>query len=207
MRPLVVTQFLTLDGVVQAPGGPEEDLSGGFTHGGWLVPHADEVFMDQMVEWFATAQDFLLGRSTYELFAAWWPKAPTEDDPIARALNALPKHVASRTLKSVDWDGARLIEGDVVDAVRALTAEDGGELQVHGSAGLTQTLLAHDLVDELRVILFPVVLGGGKRLFAEGAVPRTWRLTASRATTTGALIATYQWGGAVDTGTMTPDQI
>jgi dihydrofolate reductase len=207
MRPLVVTQFLTLDGVVQAPGGPEEDLSGGFPHGGWLVPHFDEAMADQMVAWFSTAQDFLLGRGTYEIFAAWWPKAPTEDDPIARALNALPKHVASRTLRSVDWDGARLIEGDVVDAVRALTAQDGGELQVHGSAGLIQTLFAHDLVDELRVIVFPVMLGAGKRLFAEGTVPRTWRLTSSTATGTGALIATYQWSGAVDTGTMTPDQV
>jgi dihydrofolate reductase len=207
MRPLVVTQFLTLDGVVQAPGGPEEDLSGGFPHGGWLVPHFDEAMARQMVAWFSTAQDFLLGRGTYEIFAAWWPKAPTEDDPIARALNALPKHVASRTLRSVDWDGARLIEGDVVDAVRALTAQDGGELQVHGSAGLIQTLFAHDLVDELRVIVFPVMLGAGKRLFAEGTVPRTWRLISSTVTGTGALIATYQWSGAVDTGTMTPDQV
>jgi dihydrofolate reductase len=207
MRPLVVTQFLTLDGVVQAPGGPDEDPSGGFAHGGWLVPHADEVMMDQMVEWFSTAQDFLFGRGTYEIFAAWWPKAPTEDDPIARALNALPKHVASRTLTSVEWDGARLIEGDVVDAVRALTAQDGGELQVHGSAGLIQTLLASDLVDELRVIIFPVMLGTGKRLFAEGTVPRTWRLISARATDTGALIASYRWSGDVDTGTMTPDQV
>jgi dihydrofolate reductase len=207
MRPLVVTQFLTLDGVVQAPGGPEEDLSGGFTHGGWLVPHFDEAMERQIVEWFSTAQDFLLGRGTYEIFAAWWPKAPTEDDPIARALNALPKHVASRTLASVDWDGARLIQGDVVDAVRALKAEDGGELQVHGSPGLTQTLLAADLVDELRLIVFPVTLGTGKRLFAEGTMPRTWRLTTSTVSTTGALIAGYQRAGDVATGTMTPDQV
>jgi dihydrofolate reductase len=207
MRPLVVTQFLSLDGVVQAPGGPDEDPSGGFTRGGWLVPHFDEAMERQVVEWFSTAQDFLLGRGTYEIFAAWWPKAPTEDDPIARALNALPKHVASRTLHSVDWDGARLIEGDVVDAVRALTAEDGGELQVHGSVGLIQTLLAADLVDELRVILFPVTLGEGKRLFAGGTVPRTWRLIRSTATGTGALIASYRRGGDVEIGTMTPDQV
>jgi dihydrofolate reductase len=207
MRPLVVTQFLSLDGVVQAPGGPDEDPSGGFTRGGWLVPHFDEAMERQIVEWSSTAQDFLLGRGTYEIFAAWWPKAPTEDDPIARALNALPKHVASRTLQSVDWDGARLIEGDVVDAVRVLKAEDGGELQVHGSVGLIQTLLAADLVDELRVILFPVTLGEGKRLFAEGTVPRTWRLIRSTATDTGALIASYQRGGDVEIGTMTPDQV
>jgi dihydrofolate reductase len=207
MRPLVVTQFLTLDGVAQAPGGPEEDTSGGFRYGGWVVPHFDDPLGRQIVEWFAGAQDFLLGRGTYEIFAAWWPKAPTEDDPIARALNTLPKHVASRTLQSVDWDGALLIEGDVVDAVRALKAADGGELQVHGSPGLTQTLLAADLVDELRLIVFPVTLGTGKRLFGEGTMPRGWRLTSSAGTPTGALIATYQRAGEVDTGTMTPEQV
>jgi dihydrofolate reductase len=169
------------------------------------VPHYDEVMDRQVIAWFAGAQDFLLGRGTYEIFAAWWPKAPTEDDPIARALNALPKHVASRTLTSVDWDGARLIEGDVVDAVRALTAEDGGELQVHGSAGLIQTLLKEDLVDELRLIVFPVVLGQGKRLFGDGAVPRTWRLLTHKATSTGALIAAYERAGEVETGTMGPE--
>jgi dihydrofolate reductase len=207
MRPLVVTQFLTLDGVAQAPGGPEEDTSGGFGHGGWVVPHFDEVLGEQMEAWFTGAQDFLLGRRTYEIFAAWWPKAPTEDDPVARALNALPKHVASRTLQSVDWDGARLIQGDVADAVRALKAQDGGELQVHGSPGLTQTLLAADLVDELRLIVFPTTLGTGKRLFGEGTSPRGWRLTASAATPAGVLIATYQRAGDVDTGTMTPEQV
>jgi dihydrofolate reductase len=207
MRPLVVTQFLTLDGVAQGPGGPEEDTSGGFRYGGWVVPHFDEVLGEQIEAWFAGAQDFLLGRGTYEIFAAWWPKAPTEDDPVARALNALPKHVASRTLQSVDWDGARLIEGDVADAVRALRAQDGGELQVHGSPGLTQTLLAADLVDELRLIVFPTTLGAGKRLFGEGTAPRGWRLTSSAATPAGVLIATYQRAGDVDTGTMTPEQV
>jgi dihydrofolate reductase len=177
MRPLVVTQFLSLDGVAQAPGGPDEDTSGGFRYGGWVVPHFDDAMGRQIDEWFAGAQDFLLGRGTYEIFAAWWPKAPTQDDPIARALNTLPKHVASRTLRSVDWDGARLIEGDVVEAVRALKATDGGELQVHGSPGLTQTLLAADLVDELRLIVFPVTLGTGKRLFGEGTRPGGWGLT------------------------------
>jgi dihydrofolate reductase len=207
MRPLVVTQFLSLDGVAQAPGGPDEDTSGGFRYGGWVVPHFDDAMGRQIDEWFAGAQDFLLGRGTYEIFAAWWPKAPTEDDPIARALNTLPKHVASRTLQSVDWDGARLIQGDVVDAVRALKAEDGGELQVHGSPVLAQTLLAADLVDELRLIVFPVTLGSGKPLFGAGTVPRTWRLTASSVTGTGALVLTYQRAGEVDTGTMTPEQV
>src|SRR3954454_1638637 len=121
MRPLVVHTFLTLDGVMQAPGGPEEDPSGGFPYGGRLVAHPDEDMGRQMVEWFATAEDFLLGRSTYETFAAYWPQAPTEHDPIAEALNTRTKHVASRSLTAVEWGTARLIEGDVVDAVRALT--------------------------------------------------------------------------------------
>ncbi|MGY5882973.1 dihydrofolate reductase family protein [Modestobacter lacusdianchii] len=200
MRPLVVTTFLTLDGVAQAPGGPTEDPSGGFRYGGWLVPHFDEVIGAQMDAWFTTAGEFLLGRRTYEVFAAHWPKAPTDGDRIAWSLNTLPKHVASRTLTSVDWEGARLVDGDVADAVRSLKAADGGELQVHGSIGLVQTLLAEDLVDELRLVVFPVLLGTGRRLFADGTVPRTWRLTSSAASGTGALMASYQRAGDVDTG-------
>lgn len=200
MRPLVVTTFLTLDGVAQAPGGPTEDPSGGFRYGGWLVPHFDEVIGAQMDAWFTTAGEFLLGRRTYEVFAAHWPKAPTDGDRIAWSLNTLPKHVASRTLTSVDWEGARLVDGDVADAVRSLKAADGGELQVHGSIGLAQTLLAEDLVDELRLVVFPVLLGTGRRLFADGTVPRTWRLTSSAASGTGALMASYQRAGDVDTG-------
>jgi dihydrofolate reductase len=206
MRPLVVTQFLTLDGVAQAPGAPDEDPSGGFRFGGWLVPHVDDVMLEQVDRWFAGAQDFLLGRGTYEVFAAHWPKAPTEGDRISWALNTLPKHVVSRTLTSVDWAGARLVEGDVVAAVRQLLATDGGELQVHGSPGLAHTLLAHDLVDELRLIVFPVVLGTGKRFFAEGSAPRTWQLTASRTTGTGATIASYRRVGEVGTGTFALDE-
>jgi len=200
MRPLVVTTFLTLDGVAQAPGGPTEDPSGGFGHGGWLVPHFDEVIGAQMDAWFASAGEFLLGRRTYEVFAAHWPKMPTDGDRIAWSLNTLPKHVASRTLTSVDWEGARLVDGDVADAVRALKAADGGELQVHGSIGLVQTLLAEDLVDELRLVVFPVLLGTGRRLFAGGTVPRSWRLTSSTASGTGALMASYQRVGEVSTG-------
>jgi dihydrofolate reductase len=202
VRPLVVTQFTTLDGVVQAPGGPDEDTSGGFAHGGWLVPFFDDTLGAQMTAWFTGVQDFLLGRGTYEIFAGSWPKAPVEDDPIAEALNTRTKHVASRTLTSLDWSGARLVDGDVVDAVRALTAEDGGELQVHGSPGLVQSLLRADLVDELRLVVAPVVLGEGKRLFGDGAIPRSWRLTASSATPTGVLLCTYRRGGAVETGSM-----
>ncbi len=201
MRPLVVTEFTTLDGVVQAPGGPDEDTSGGFPHGGWLVPFFEDSLGAQMDAWFAGVEDFLLGRGTYEIFAAAWPQAP-DDDPIAVALNTRTKHVASRTLTSLDWSGARLVEGDVVEEVGALKGQDGGELQVHGSPGLVQTLLRADLVDELRLVIAPVVLGEGKRLFGEGAVPRSWRLTASSTTPTGVLLCTYRRGGEVVTGAM-----
>src|SRR5689334_11477394 len=205
MRPLTVTTFLTMDGVMQAPGGKGEDPSGGFRFEGWVVPHFDDDGGRQIAEWFSKAQDFLLGRYTYELFAAHWPRMPTEGDPIAQALNTKTKHVASRTLTSLEWDTARLIEGDVVEAVRALKAEDGGELQVHGSAGLLQTLLREDLIDELRLVVFPVVLGEGKRLFADGTVPRAWRLTASSATKSGVLFASYERAGDVDLGTFRLD--
>lgn len=205
MRKLVVTTFLTLDGVMQAPGGPTEDPSGGFAHGGWVVPFADDDMGRQIVEWFSTAEDFLLGRRTYQIFAAHWPRVPNEGDPIATALNTLPKHVASRTLDHVDWAGAALIDGDLLDAVRALKARDGAELQVHGSAGLLQTLLAADVVDELRLIVFPVALGTGKRLFGDGIAPAAFRLLASSTTSTGALIASYERAGAVETGSFQLD--
>ena len=200
MRKLVVTTFVTMDGVMQAPGGPGEDPSGGFSYEGWLVPHFDDAIGEQLNEWFTGAEDFLLGRITYEIFYASWPQM-ISDDPVSQGLNFKTKHVASRTLSSVEWETARLIEGDLPDAVRKLKDSDGGELQVHGSAGLIQTLLREDLVDELRLIVFPVVLGEGKRLFGEGTIPRTWRLTASSATSTGALIAAYQRAGDVETGT------
>jgi dihydrofolate reductase len=205
MRKLVVTTFVSLDGVMQAPGGPEEDPSGGFPYGGWLVPHFDDVTGAQMVEWFSTAQDFLLGRGTYDIFAAFWPKAPTEGDPIAEALQTTTKHVASRTRTELDWDTARLLDGDVPDAVRKLKEADGGELQVHGSAGLVQTLLKEDLIDELRLIVFPVTLGQGKRLFEEGTPAQTWRLTGSKSTPSGALIAAYERVGELQTGEVTLD--
>jgi dihydrofolate reductase len=204
MRDLVVTTFLTLDGVMQAPGGPGEDPSGGFTHEGWLVPFFDDALGAQIMEWFTPAQDFLLGRGTYDIFYASWPKM-ISDDPVSQGLNFKTKYVASRTLSSVEWETARLIEGDVGDAVRKLTAEDGGELQVHGSAGLLQTLLAEDLVDELRLVVAPVVLGQGKRLFGSGAIPRSWRQTAQSTTPTGVSLLTYRRGGDVEIGTMGPE--
>jgi len=204
MRKLVVTTFITLDGVMQAPGGAGEDPSGGFAYEGWLVPFFDDAVSAQMTEWFTGAEDFLLGRGTYEIFYASWPKM-ISDDPVSQGINFKTKHVASRSLDAVDWDTARLIEGDLADAVRALKTQDGGELQVHGSAGLIQTLLAEDLIDELRLIVFPVVLGHGKRLFGAGAVPRTWRLTAQKTSGTGALMLSYDRAGDVETGYVGPE--
>jgi len=204
MRPLVVTTFVTLDGVMQAPGGPGEDPSGGFSYEGWLVPFFDEAMGEQMSAWFTGAQDFLLGRTTYEIFYASWPQM-ISDDPVSQGLNFKKKYVASRTLTSVEWETAELLQGDVGDAVRKLKAEDGGELQVHGSAGLVQTLLKEDLVDELRLVVFPVVLGEGKRLFGEGAIPRSWRLASQATTGSGAIMAAYQRVGEVETGSVGPE--
>jgi len=194
---LTVTTFQTLDGVMQAPGGPEEDPSGGFEHGGWLVPHADEDMGEFMDQTFSAAEAFLLGRFTYQTFAAHWPKVDDPEDPVASRLNALPKHVASRTLREEDlgWNGATLLGDDVPARVAELKARPGGELQVHGSAGLIQTLLQHGLVDELRLLTFPVVLGAGKRLFGAGAVPAGVRLTESRTTSAGTIIGVYAFEG------------
>jgi dihydrofolate reductase len=204
MRKLVVTTFVTLDGVMQAPGGPGEDPSGGFSHEGWLVPFFDEDMGRQITEWFTGAEDFLLGRGTYDIFYASWPKM-ISDDPVSQGLNFRTKHVASRTRSSLEWETAELLKGDVPGAIRELKARDGGELQVHGSAGLIQTLLAENLVDELRLMVAPVTLGEGKRLFGEGTVPRTWLLTAHSVTGTGALLLTYENAGEVETGTVGPD--
>src|SRR3954469_7167928 len=204
MRDLVVTTFLTLDGVMQAPGGPGEDPSGGFSYEGWLVPFFDDATGDQIVEGFAPVKDFLLGKGPYDIFYASWPQMLSDDDPVSQAINGKTKYVASRTLTSVEWETARLLEGDVGDAVRKLKAEEGGELQVHGSAGLIQTLLAEDLVDELRGILFPVSLGEGKRLFGEGTIPRSWRLTGHRTSPSGAVMLSYERAGEVETGYVGP---
>jgi len=198
MRKLVVNTFLTLDGVMQAPGGPEEDPSGGFAHGGWSVTYWDDLMGARMGEAMSIPFDLLLGRKTYEIFAAHWPHAA--DDSGAAELNAATKYVASRTLDRVEWQNSTLIEGDVADAVARLKSEDGAEIQVHGSSNLIQTLLEHDLVDEFRLWLFPLVLGQGKRLFADGAVPRGLRLVDSTTSTTGVVIATYEPAGEVEYG-------
>jgi dihydrofolate reductase len=204
MRKLVVTTFVTLDGVMQAPGGPGEDPSGGFEYEGWLVPLFDEAVGEQVSSWFTGAEDFLLGRTTYDIFYASWPKM-ISDDPVSQGLNFKPKHVASRALTSVEWETAELLGDDVPGAVRALKERDGGELQVHGSAGLVQTLLAEDLVDELRVMVFPVVLGQGKKLFGEGTIARRWRLASTATSPSGVVMTAYERAGAVETGNFVPE--
>jgi len=201
---LTLTTFLTLDGVMQAPGGPGEDESGGFPHGGWVFPHVDPVFGETMLGIFANADAFLLGRATYDIFAAHWPRVTDAQDPVASALNTLPKHVASRTRKRFDWNGA-LHVGDVVSEVPSIKARYQRELQVHGSAGLCQTLIANDLIDEYRLLVFPVVLGTGKRLFGSGAVPATMSLVSSRTTSTGTVVNVYRRAGALKTGSFALD--
>lgn len=197
---LTLHAFLSLDGVVQAPGGPGEDDDGGFAFGGWSFPHGDEAFGSAMGGWLAQAGAFLLGRRTYEIFAAHWPRVTDEADAIATALNSLPKHVASRTRSSLEWAHSSLLGPDVVGAVQRLKAQGGGELQVHGSGGLAQTLIASDLVDEYRLMWFPVHLGQGKRLFRDGTPAGALRLVGSSTTPAGVAITTYVPDGPVRTG-------
>lgn len=192
---LTLTTFITLDGVVQAPGGPDEDTDGGFEHGGWLAPHWDDDAGRAVDRWFAEADAFLLGRRTYEIFAAYWPKATDPDDRIAGPLNRLPKYVASRTLTDVSWENSTLLAGDVAAEVARLKEQEGRDLQVHGSGNLAQTLFRHGLVDELMLLTFPVVLGTGKRLFGEGAKPTAFELVESKATGTGVTIDVYRAAG------------
>jgi len=200
MRQLVVGAFTTLDGVMQAPGGPDEDRDNGFQHGGWLVPYFDEKFVQIMTEWTMRAGAFLLGRKTYEIFAGSWPKSTDPADQIAVALNTRPKFVASSTLDTVSWNNSTLLKGDIAQEVAKLKAVEGGEIQVHGSGNLIQTLLRHDLVDALRIWQFPVVLGSGKRLFGDGAIPRSFRLVDTRLNTTGAVLHVYERTGGLKYG-------
>ena len=203
MRRLVVSTFLTLDGVMQAPGGPGEDDSGGFTHGGWSVNYWDDQMGQVMGAAMSRPFDLLLGRRTYDIFAAYWPDAPEEAG--AKPLNDATKYVASRGRPTLGWSRSVLIEGDVAEGVAALKQEDGPELQVHGSGNLVQTLLRHGLVDEFRLWVFPLVLGSGKRLFAEGTVPAGLRLVDSTVSTTGVVIGTYVPAGEVVTGSFAED--
>ena len=198
MRRLMVTTFLTLDGVMQAPGGPGEDDSGDFTFGGWSVNYWDERMREFMTQTMSVPFDLLLGRRTYDIFVTYWPNAPEEAG--SKPLNDATKFVASRGGPTLDWKESVLIEGDAAEGVAALKRTDGPELQVHGSGNLIQTLMANDLVDEYRLWVFPVVLGSGKRLFADGAIPSGLKLVDSTVSTTGVVIGTYEPAGEIVTG-------
>ena len=204
MAELTLTTFLTLDGVMQAPGGPNEDTSGNFPHGGWLVPHFDADMGKIMVEIFSKADAFLLGRTTYDIFADYWPKVTDPNDLIAGKLNSLPKFVASRTKTTFNWN-ATSPAGDVTQEVADLKKRFSREVQVHGSCGLAQTLIAGDLIDEYRLLTFPVILGTGKRLFGAGAVPTMLRLVRSSTTSKGAIFSVYRRGGSLQTGSFALD--
>lgn len=200
MKRLIVLSFITLDGVMQAPGGPEEDPTGGFRHGGWVAGYFDDFLGKVMVEQMSKPFDLLLGRKTYEIFAAHWPSVKADDDPIAAGINNAKKYVASKSLKNLDWSNSELIKGDVAKAVTELKEQDGPEIQVHGSGNLIQTLLKYDLVDELWLKIFPITLGGGKRLFAEGTIPVGLRLLDNKVSPSGVVVATYARAGKVKTG-------
>jgi len=199
---LTLTEFVTLDGVYQGPGGPTEDESGGFRHGGWLVPFFDEELGQFMGRVFDDVDAFVLGRRTYEIFAGSWPKVVDPDDPVASRLNSLPKYVASRTLDRADWHNSTVLRGDVVTEVAALKDQPGRELQMHGSGALAQTLFDAGLIDVVRLIVFPVVLGSGKRLFAEGRTPSSFRLTGIMSTPTGVTVQTLELAGPPEYGTV-----
>jgi dihydrofolate reductase len=207
---LTVTTFLTLDGVMQGPGGAEEDPSNGFDQGGWMVPFIDQDFGEIVDAWFARAEEFLLGRTTYELMYPYWSQIiltdPDEAGATGQQLNTLPKHIASRTLRSPQWANSSVIDGDVVEAVKALKDQPGGELQVHGSAGLVQTLNRHNLVDEYRLLVVPVVLGTGKRLFGDGTVPTGFETVQNRTTSTGVVVLTLRPTGTPPKGEVPPPQ-
>ncbi|HLB70023.1 MAG TPA: dihydrofolate reductase family protein [Candidatus Methanoperedens sp.] len=199
MRQLIVSTFITLDGVMQAPGGPEEDPTGGFTYGGWSFNYWDDMMGQVMGEFMAKPSELLLGRKTYEIFAAHWPYI--KDDPVADKLNSVKKYVVSRTFDEVIWNNSTLITGNVVHAIRNLKEQKGPEIQVHGSGNLIQTLLKHDLIDEFRLWIFPVTIGKGKR----GTQPASLKLIDIKTSTTGVIIATYEPAGEIKTGSFSLD--
>jgi dihydrofolate reductase len=198
MRKLIVGTFLTLDGVMQAPGGPEEDDSGGFAYGGWSVHYWDDQMSQVMTEAMSTPFDLVLGRKTYDIFAAYWPHAPEEAG--AKPLNDATKYVVSRSRPALEWDRSVLIEGDAAEGIAQLKKGDGPELQVHGSGNLIQTLMRHNLVDQYRLWVFPLVIGSGKRLFSDGTIPSGLKLVDSKVSTTGVVIGTYEPAGEIVTG-------
>jgi dihydrofolate reductase len=189
---LTTTTFLSVDGVYQGPGGPNEDRSGGFDRGGWLVPHFDEDTGKFIDEIFQRVDAFLLGRRTYDIFADAWPKATDPNDQVAKKLNTLPKYVASTTLKDPEWANTTVLQGDLASAVRELKQRDGRELQVHGSGRLVQFLLEHDLIDRMNLLVFPVIVGDGRRLFPDSGIPTGLALDESRTTGSGVTISVYR---------------
>lgn len=196
MRKIIVLTFVSLDGVMQGPGGPDEDTSGGFRHGGWTVPYFDEALGETMGAQMSVPFDLLLGRKTFEIFASYWPDHPEE----GAGINNATKYVASNTLTAHPWRETVFLSGDVAEKVAELKQQDGPDLQVHGSATLIQTLLAHDLVDEVWLKIFPVTLGEGKRLFGSGTIPAAFRLADAKTTPSGVIVATYERAGEVETG-------
>ncbi len=198
MRKLIVLSFVTLDGVMQAPGGPNEDTSGGFKHGGWTAGYWDDTIGKVMGTQMEEPFDLLLGRKTYEIFAAYWPHAKNE--PVANKLNEAKKYIVSTTLSTLEWNNSILITGDAVDEIKKLKKQDGPEIQVQGSSNLIQTLLKNDLVDEFRLKIFPVTIGTGKRLFGDGTIPASFKLLESKISTTGVIVATYVRDGEIKTG-------
>ncbi len=197
MRKVIVLSFLTLDGVMQAPGGPEEDTSGSFKHGGWTVPHFDEFLGNAMGEQMKGRSDLLLGRKTYEIFASYWPEH-ADDWP---GINEVTKYVASHEPMEFTWENSIQLEGDAAEEVRKLKEQEGPDLQVHGSGNFIQTLLSNDLADELWLKIFPIIIGKGKRLFAEGTtIPAAFKLTDSKVSPSGVIIGNYERAGEVQTG-------
>lgn len=200
---LTVTQFVSLDGVSQGPGSPDEDTSGGFTRGGWFVPHMDQDFIDQASRWLELADALLLGQRTYTAFARDWPLITDPQDPFTSRMNSLPKYVASNTLTEGSWNPTTVLSGDISTQLRDLKATPGGEIQIHGSSILAQSLFAVGLIDELRLVVAPVVVGSGRRLFPDGATPAGLKLLESRATPGGLVLQSYQLTGPPDYATYT----
>ena len=204
MRKLVANTFLTVDGVMQSPGGPGEDPSDGFDQGGWLPPYVDATFTEFVLDVHLRAEAVLFGRRSYQILASHWPRV-SNDDPFAAMLNTVPKYVASTTLQTVDWNNSTLLTGDIAAAVTELKRGPGGDILIIGSGNLMQTLLQHDLIDVFHLLVLPVVLGRGKRLFAEGTVPAALALTNSRTSATGVVIHTYERAGEVPHGSFLLD--
>jgi len=201
---LTLMEFVTLDGVSQGPGSPGEDTSDGFSQGGWFVPHLDEEFVQQAADWLGQADALLFGRRTYDNFARDWPRITDPDDPFSEKMNGLPKYVASHSLKQASWAPTTILSGDVAAQVAELKRQPGRELQIHGSARLAQSLLAAGLIDEVRLVIAPVVVGNGRRLFPVGGAPAGLRLLRSSTTPGGLAILVYESAGHPEYGTYGP---